>query len=646
MCQLRTTGNYEDEERVVEDDAERLMESPWAVADAPSSSSPLVQMPRPEAEAEVVAACAAAAAEEGLNGHKVCAKDVLAYFRRYDLENFLTMMLIELGIHTPRDPARFMCEYIRTNLTTRRAGDCDEDGDDDEVYIYFPKGRRASRRRSIQAGEIMRHDDAYEEERGQDLVPPSPQLSVSRQVSHRWSHDLTSTAIRSIILRRVSRQLEKENPSVYAFVQQWMRDGMGGGRDSTSTGRGSVSSSSRRASDSVAYDEARFTSRILEQLPKMDTLQLPDLLSWETKLFSLDHSELVRRAYSVFERWNFVGEGKMVEPSRLWGFINLIANDYHSDNPYHNFYHAYQVMSCVGYVMYRAGCSVRPGPAGASDVICTPLEEFSLLIGALCHDVNHPGFNNDYFIKGRRHLAVRYNDTAVLENMHAARTFELLLGGAVDFTSTWPAADEPGEPSDYEVFRQTVISVILATDMKVHFDITIKLQELLLDCKEGSKTAGATRVRAPGEWIDGALAETRPTLLQGIVHAADISNPLMPYDEYYEWSYRVVSEYYHQAEAERMEGLPFAPFMAHRPDDTLELAKLHVGFISFVVSPLWNTLDGLLVGLHDRVEVMDENFQHMKEVEEREQRQRTSSVSVAQLATPRALQQQHVADAN
>ncbi|KAF4714479.1 hypothetical protein FOZ62_012130, partial [Perkinsus olseni] len=233
---------------------------------------------------------------------------------------------------------------------------------------------------------------------------------------------------------------------------------------------------------------------------------------------------------------------------------------------------------------------------------------------------------------GRRHLAVRYNDTAVLENMHAARTFELLLGGAVDFTSSWPAAEEPGEPSDYELFRQTVISVILATDMKVHFDITIKLQELLLDYNGSSEE----RHGQAGEWIDGALAESRPTLLQGIVHAADISNPLMPYDEYYNWSYRVVSEYYRQAEAERMEGLPFAPFMAHRPDDTLELAKLQVGFISFVVSPLWNTLDGLLNGIHERVEVMDDNFQRMKEVEDREQRQRTSSVSVAELAvTPR-----------
>ncbi|KAF4717488.1 hypothetical protein FOZ62_017872, partial [Perkinsus olseni] len=225
--------------------------------------------------------------------------------------NFLTMMLIELGIHTPCNPAEFMCDYIRENLTERRpqyydtANDSDED--DDDAYIYFPelkrgtKGRRASRRRSIQAGEVMHRADEEEE---CDSVPPPPQLTVARHVSHRWSHDLTSTAIRSIILRRVSRQLQNENPSVYAFVQQWMRDGMGGARDSTSTGRGSVSDTSRRASDSVAYDEAKFTAKILE-LPVMESLQLPDLLSWDVKLFNIDHSEMVRRAYSVFDRWGF-----------------------------------------------------------------------------------------------------------------------------------------------------------------------------------------------------------------------------------------------------------------------------------------------------------------------------------------------------
>ncbi|KAF4660308.1 MmpL domain protein [Perkinsus chesapeaki] len=282
-----------------------------------SSSSPSRDTSAgPPSPAEVVAACAAAAAEESPNGHKVCAKDVLAYFRRYDLENFLTMMLIELGIHTPSDPREFMCDYIRDNLVERHHhrhhhhrhqfydnNDSDDDEENEDDYIYFPDAknsrRRASRRRSIQTGEVMhRYDD-------EDESAPPAAPTLARSVSHRWSRDLTSSAIRSIVLRRVSRQLQKEDPSVHNFVQQWMREGMGGARDSTSTGRGSVSGSSRRASDSVAYDEARLAARLFE-VPTVDTLDLPDLLSWETKLFNIDHSEIVRRTYGIFDKWNFV----------------------------------------------------------------------------------------------------------------------------------------------------------------------------------------------------------------------------------------------------------------------------------------------------------------------------------------------------
>ncbi|KAF4666526.1 hypothetical protein FOL46_003048 [Perkinsus olseni] len=279
------------------------------------SPSDAAGTPTSPSTAEVVAACAAAAAEESPNGHKVCSKDVLAYFRRFDLENFLTT-------GTTTQP------MIAMRMTTMPTS----------TFLSSSVGRRGVGL----VGVVHRAD----EEEECDSVPPPPQLTVARHVSHRWSHDLTSTAIRSIILRRVSRQLQNENPSVYAFVQQWMRDGMGGARDSTSTGRGSVSDTSRRASDSVAYDEAKFTAKILE-LPVMESLQLPDLLSWDVKLFNIDHSEMVRRAYSVFDRWGFVGEGKLVEASKLWGFINLIATDYHADNPYHNFYHAYQRMKEV-----------------------------------------------------------------------------------------------------------------------------------------------------------------------------------------------------------------------------------------------------------------------------------------------------------
>ena len=55
------------------------------------------------------------------------------------------------------------------------------------------------------------------------------------------------------------------------------------------------------------------------------------------------------------------------------------------------------------------------------------MEIFSLLFASLVHDIGHKGVNNSFLVQTRDPLAIIYNDFSVLENMHAAKTFELLL---------------------------------------------------------------------------------------------------------------------------------------------------------------------------------------------------------------------------
>lgn len=55
-----------------------------------------------------------------------------------------------------------------------------------------------------------------------------------------------------------------------------------------------------------------------------------------------------------------------------------------------------------------------------------PLEILILLTSAICHDLDHPGYNNAYQINARTELALRYNDISPLENHHCAVAFEIL----------------------------------------------------------------------------------------------------------------------------------------------------------------------------------------------------------------------------
>lgn len=53
------------------------------------------------------------------------------------------------------------------------------------------------------------------------------------------------------------------------------------------------------------------------------------------------------------------------------------------------------------------------------------LEVLILLVSCICHDLDHPGYNNIYQINARTELALRYNDISPLENHHCSIAFRL-----------------------------------------------------------------------------------------------------------------------------------------------------------------------------------------------------------------------------
>lgn len=53
-------------------------------------------------------------------------------------------------------------------------------------------------------------------------------------------------------------------------------------------------------------------------------------------------------------------------------------------------------------------------------------DQLSILISAMIHDLDHPGFNNIFLINNWTKLATWYNDWSVLENHSTALAFELM----------------------------------------------------------------------------------------------------------------------------------------------------------------------------------------------------------------------------
>ena len=85
------------------------------------------------------------------------------------------------------------------------------------------------------------------------------------------------------------------------------------------------------------------------------------------------------------------------------------------------------------------------------------------------------------------------------------------------------------------------------------------------------------------------------------MHCADISNPTKPFKVYEKWVHRVMSEFWAQGDEERRLGLKISPFMDRQ---NKQVAKCQVGFIQFIVRPLFDAFTELVVD-ELRTEIME-----------------------------------------
>lgn len=55
------------------------------------------------------------------------------------------------------------------------------------------------------------------------------------------------------------------------------------------------------------------------------------------------------------------------------------------------------------------------------------IDVFSVFVANMIHDYEHPGYSNQFIVRTKHPLAIRYSDHAVLENHHLASAFNIIL---------------------------------------------------------------------------------------------------------------------------------------------------------------------------------------------------------------------------
>lgn len=98
--------------------------------------------------------------------------------------------------------------------------------------------------------------------------------------------------------------------------------------------------------------------------------------------------------------------------------------------------------------------------------------------------------------------------------------------------------------------------------------------------------------------------------MDSLVHASDISNPIKPFEIYYQWADRILTEYWNQGDKEKEAGLQISYLMDRY---TVNTSKSQIGFIDVLVLPLYEVASKFLPDLSIAIKNMEENKNKWKE---------------------------------
>ena len=268
-----------------------------------------------------------------------------------------------------------------------------------------------------------------------------------------------------------------------------------------------------------------------------------------------NHHRLVACVVQIFIELGFVEEFNIPE-SALWLFIIAIQSKYRHV-PYHNFTHAFDVTQTLSTWMAD----------GKLDNYLSRLNQFSLLIAGLCHDLDHMGLNNSFLLKVETPLGVlsaSSGSTSVLEVHHCNVAIDILQNEDYNILSGC-------SPEQTKEIWKCLIETILATDMANHQGICEKFRTTDFQFDDPSH---------------------RKLTMCMLLKCADISNITKPFEISRTWGQYVTAEFYWQGDQEREANLDVTPLFDRQ--NANELAAGQLGFIEGLGLPLFRLITRLV----------------------------------------------------
>jgi cAMP-specific phosphodiesterase 4 len=307
--------------------------------------------------------------------------------------------------------------------------------------------------------------------------------------------------------------------------------------------------------------------------------------SWNFNTLKLNQDQRKRVAEYTISRFHENGDGFITtqeDVAMLQRFLQATEKEY-LPVPFHSFAHASDVVFTVARLMRLTG----------SEQFMGELEQFSLLIAAVAHDIGHPGVNNGFLSEVGHELALEYNDRSPLENMHCAKLYKIVANPQTNVFATLTK-------EQYKEVRKYCIETILHTDMTQHTSMVKDLQMLYqmnMEVFADSTLEESGGKPGPAEVEVFSEADAKTLVMDCFLHSADVSNPCRKWEVTQLWAMQCLEEFFMQGDQEKEKGIP-VQFLNDR--DKLNKPHSQIGFIEFMIAPffaaqlrLWPSLSEL-----------------------------------------------------
>jgi len=269
------------------------------------------------------------------------------------------------------------------------------------------------------------------------------------------------------------------------------------------------------------------------------------------------------------------------------------AKKHYREMPYHNWCHAFSVAHFAYMILQGSYQNFSRA------------EVLALFFGSLCHDLDHRGRNNAFYIL-TDHPISRLYETSTLENHHYYITSQIFAQQECDVFSSM-------DKDERQEVMNAINHVIIATDLMEYF----KNRNILGPIVESGT-------------YDWSNKEHRKLACALIMTNSDLCGSCKPYEISKISAIKVFEEFYSQGDEELKLGFTPIPMFTRKD----EMALNQAGFLNAVVMPCVKILKKIIPTLNEVEEDLKTLLDQWEDYAKEEVEQEISAEDIQQLRIP------------